>query len=127
MAKKGQYAKVMMDVDGTPTELMELREWSVSTSSEKVDTTAAGDDWEKHEVGLLSWEGEATCISVDTFWLAHLTDKITIDFFDDASDAEAKFTGTASLDVERSVSYDDVIETSISFTGSGPLTEPTAA
>lgn len=121
--QKGQYAKVTMDVSGTPVDVLKLREWSISTSSEKIDSTAAGDDWESHEIGLLSWEGEATCVDVDTFWFAMLTEKVTIAFYDKADDLTAKFTGTASIDVERSVPYDDLIETSISYTGSGALTE----
>jgi hypothetical protein len=119
--KKGQYAKVMMDVDGTPVQVMKLREWSISTESQKLDSTAAQQDWETHEIGFMSWEGEATCIDADTFWFAYLTDKVTIDFYDAADDLAPAFTGTASLDVERSVPHDNLIETSISFTGDGAL------
>jgi hypothetical protein len=118
---KGQYAKVTITVDATPVDVLKLREWSISTSSEKIDATAAGDKWEKHEIGLLSWEGEATCVDADTFWLAMLDEKVTIKFYDKADDVSPKFTGTASMDVERSVPYDDLIETSISFTGDGEL------
>lgn len=127
--KKGQFAKVNMQtgtdaVSGNPiyTEVLKLREWSISISSEKLDSTAASEEWESHEIGHLSWEGEATCIDADTFWFAKLKEKVQIQFFDAETDTNPQFTGTASLDVERSVPYDDLIETSISFTGSGELT-----
>jgi hypothetical protein len=127
--KKGQYAKVNIQTStdattGDPiyTEVLKLREWSVSISSEKIDSSAAGDDWENHEIGRLSWEGEATCVDVDTFWFAKLTEKVSIEFYDAATDVNPKFKGTASLDVERTTPHDDLIETSISFTGSGALT-----
>lgn len=119
--KTGQYAKVTMEVQGTPVELMKLREWSISIESNKIDTSAAQQDYETHEIGMLSWEGDATCIDADVFWFAYLTDKVVIDFYDKADDAYPAFRGTASLDVERSVSYDDVIETTVTFTGDGEL------
>lgn len=122
--KKGQYAKVMLDVGGTPTQVMELREWSISVSSEKIEASVAGDDWEKHEIGRFSWEGEGTCVSVDDFWLDHIGAKQTIEFYDDANDTNAAYSGTASIDFERSTPHDDLIETSLTFTGSGELTNP---
>jgi hypothetical protein len=124
--KSGQYAKVMLDIDGTPVELMKLREWEVSIESAKLDTTAAGQGWETHEVGHLKWEGSATCIDADTFYFAHLEDKIEIEFYDHEDDPLPVFVGTASLDIDRSVSYDDVIETELSFTGDGALEEGSA-
>jgi hypothetical protein len=124
-AKKGQFAKVMIDVGGTPTEVMKLREWSISVESEKIDTTAAGDEWSEHEIGVFSWEGEATCIDADPYWLDYITEKTQIDFYDDENDANPIYRGTASIDFERTAPYDDVIESTITFTGSGALTHPT--
>lgn len=119
--KTGQFAKVTMDVQGTKVELMKLREWSISVSSEKIDTSAAKQKYATHEIGMLSWEGDATCVDADTFWFAYLDKKIVIDFFDKEGDAKPAFRGTASIDVERSTPYDDLIETSVSFTGDGDL------
>ena len=124
MKKKGQYAKVLMTVGATPVEVMELREWSVSVSSEKIDANVAGEGWTDHLIGRFSWEGDATCISADQFWIENITEKLTIDFYDDLNDANPTFTGTASLDFEHSVTHDDVIENSLTFTGAGALTHP---
>jgi hypothetical protein len=121
MKKKGQYAKVELDVAGTPVTVMELREWSISGSTEKIDSTVAGTDWTEHEIGHGSWEGEATILDVDVFWVDHLFDKVTIKFFYDEADVDAAYEGSASLDFETSTPYDDMIETSLSFTGSGAL------
>jgi hypothetical protein len=122
--KTGQYAKVTVDVGGTPVDVMKLREWSISTESEKIDTTAAGQAWESHEIGMLSWEGEATCIDADPFWIDLITKKVDVEFFDKDTDTTAAFSGTVSIDAERSISYDDVIEQSLTFTGDGELIKP---
>src|SRR5690606_20781017 len=109
-------------VDAVPVTVMELREWSVSGSTEKVDSTVAGKAWTEHEIGHGSWEGEATVLDIDTFWVEHLFEKVTIKFYFNEDDANAAYEGTASLDFEVSTPYDDMIETSLSFTGSGALT-----
>jgi hypothetical protein len=126
MKKTGQYAKVDLTVGGTAVTVMELREWSVSGSTEKVDSTVAGTDWTEHEIGHGSWEGEATILDVDTFWVDHLFDKVTIKFYYDAADVDAAYEGTASLDFETSTPYDDMIESSLTFTGSGALAHVTS-
>lgn len=126
MKKKGQYAKVSVTVGGTPVDVLELREWSISASSEKIDANVAGDDWADHLIGRYSWEGEATCISGDQYWLDMLTAKVTINFFDNAADLQPAYSGTASIDFERGVPHDDIIETTLTFTGAGELTAPAA-
>lgn len=125
MKATGQYAKVDITVGGTPVTVMELREWSVSGSTEKVDSTVAGKQWTEHEIGHGSWEGEATVLDIDTFWVEHLFEKVTIKFYFNKDDVNAAYEGEASLDFEVSTPYDDMIETSLSFTGSGALTHTT--
>lgn len=127
MKATGQYAKIEITVDDVPVNVMELREWSVSGSTEKVDSTVAGVAWTEHEIGHGSWEGEATILDVDTFWVDHLFKKVTIRFFHNEDDAAPAYVGRASLDFEQSTPYDDMIETSISFTGDGALTKGTSA
>lgn len=121
MKLTGQYAKVKMTVGATVVDVMELREWSVSASTNKIDSTVAGVDWTSHEIGHGSWEGEATILDVDKYWVDHLFDKIDIEFYYKASDASPAYEGTASFDFETSTPYDDMIETSLSFTGDGAL------
>lgn len=123
--KKGQFAKVTMDVNGTPVDIMKLREWTVSIESDKLDSTAANQKWKTHEISFIGWEGEATCIDADLFWLSYLETKVTIDFYDAATDVDPTLRGTASLNVERTVSYDALIEQSISFSGDGELLDGT--
>ena len=122
MAKRtGQYARVTMGVEGTPVAIAELRDWSISVSTEKIDGNVAGVQWAEHLIGRHSWEGEATCISVDSFWLDLTTDYVEVEFYDHMDDAEPAYTGIASLDFERSVSHDDLIESSFTYTGNGEL------
>lgn len=121
MKATGQYAAVDLNINGTPVTIMELREWSVSGSTEKVDATVAGASWTSHEIGHGSWEGEATILDVDTFWVDHLFNKATVKFYFHEDDDTPAYEGTASLDFEVGTPYDDMIETSLSFTGDGAL------
>lgn len=126
MKMTGKNAMVEIEIDGTPVKVMELREWSVSVSTEKIDASAVGTEWSENLDGLKSWEGEATCISADQYWLEYLDKRPTISFYDHENQDEPTYVGRASIDFERSVGYDSVIESSLSFTGAGPLTSPNA-
>jgi len=126
MIMTGKMAKVSMDVKGRKVPLAELREWSISAETEKVDANVAGDGWARHLIGIASWEGDATVVDADPYWLDMMMEFVTVEFFDKADDEKPKYTGLASLDFERSTPYDDIIETSLTFTGSGPLTSPSA-
>lgn len=125
MKATGQYAKVELNVGGTAVTVMELREWSVSASTEKVDSTVAGKAWTEHVIGHGSWEGEATILDIDTYWVDHLFEMVTIKFFFHEDDVDAAYEGTASLDFEVGTPYDDMIETSLTFTGSDGLAHVT--
>ncbi len=120
----GQYAKMMIDVGGVNTQLGELREWSISAASNKVDGTVMGDAWEKHHIGTKNWESEATCVEVDRFWLDLMDSHVTIQYFDQEDDVNPSYEGEASIDWERSAPRDDLIESSLTFTGNGPLISP---
>jgi hypothetical protein len=126
MKASGQYAKVTLDVGGTPVNIMELREWTISGSSNKIDSSVAGQDWTSHLIGLKSWEADATCLDVDQYWVEHMDSLLTVDFFDEKDDTLAAYSGQVSLDFEKSAPYDDMIENSLTFTGSGELTTPKA-
>lgn len=120
-ARKGQYAKVSLKVGETAIDVAKLREWSVSVSSNKIDTSAAGQDWETHVVGMLNWSGSAEFIDADQYWLKNAADKFEIEFFDNKDDVDPVYVGTCSLDFDRTVPYDDVISTSVTLTGDGEL------
>lgn len=126
MAKKtGKFAKVEIDVDGTPVEIACLREWSISVSTASIDASCVGTEWTSSLPGLKSWEGEATTITVDEYWLNYIDQTPVISFYDDGEEqTEPSYQGPAKIDFERSASYDDVIESTLSFTGAGPLTSP---
>lgn len=124
-AKKGQFAKITLDIGGTSVDVIKLRNWSYSTSVEEIDTTASGDEWTTVEGGHKSWEGDAEVIDVDTFYLDHLGEKATIKFYMAEGDLTYE-EGTALITgVEKSAPYDDLIEQSISFVGDGALTKAT--
>lgn len=124
MKKTGKKARLDIDIDGTPVPVLFLREWSVSVSTEKIDASCVGTEWTDNIEGLKSWEGEATCIDADPHWLNYLDERPEISFYDDDEQELPIYRGRASIDFERGVSYDDVIESTLSFTGAGPLTHP---
>ncbi|WP_079516516.1 hypothetical protein [Rossellomorea marisflavi] len=125
MKASGQYAKIDITVDGTPVQVVELREWNISASTNKIDSTVAGKDWTEHEVGHGSWEGDATILDIDTYWVDHLFAKVNVKFYFNENDAAPAYEGSTSIDFETGTPYDDMIETSLTFTGDGPLTKGT--
>jgi hypothetical protein len=124
-AKKGQYAEVKLDVNGTPVTVMKLRTWSYSTEVEEIDSTAAGQEWTTVEGGHKSWEGEAEIIDVDTYYLEYLGEKAKIQFFHEAGDTTCEEGMALITGVEKTAPYDDLIEQSLSFKGDGPLEKKT--
>jgi predicted secreted protein len=123
--KKGQFAKVTLDIGGTAVDVLKLRNWSYSASVEELDATAAGNEWMEYLAGFKSWEGDAETIDVDTFYLQYLGETATIKFYEAEGDT-AYEEGTAFLTgIEKSAPYDDLIEQSISYRGSGALTRIT--
>lgn len=119
--QKGQFAKVVLDIDGTQVDVMKLRNWSYSSEVETIDATAASDEWARNEPGVKSWEGEAEVIDVDEYYLQYLGEKASIRFYQHEADTSYEEGVAIISGVEKSAPYDDLIEQSISFTGDGPL------
>lgn len=119
--KKGQFASVVADFDGTEVTVMKLRNWSYSASVEEIDATAAGNDWMDYVAGFKSWEGDAETIDVDTFYLQHLGEVATIKFYEAEGDLNYEEGQAFITGIEKSAPYDDLIEQSISFRGTGKL------
>ena len=120
--KKGQFASVVADFDGTEVTVMKLRNWSYSASVEEIDATAAGNDWMDYVAGFKSWEGDAETIDVDTFYLQYLGEVATIKFYEAEGDLNYEEGQAFLTGLEKSAPYDDLIEQSISFRGTGALT-----
>jgi hypothetical protein len=120
-SKKGQFAKVSLDIGGTAVDVIKLRNWSYSGSVEEVDATAAGSDWMEYLPGFKSWEGDAETIDVDTFYLQYLGETATIKFYEAEGDTAYEEGQAFITGIEKSAPYDDLIEQSISFRGTGAL------
>ncbi|TFI46708.1 hypothetical protein E4O93_16435 [Diaphorobacter sp. DS2] len=119
--KKGQYAKITLELDGVEVDVMHLRNWEYSASVEEVDATAAGSDWMEYLPSFKSWEGSAETIDVDTFYMEHLGEITTIKFYEHAEDSQYEEGQVFISGVDKSAAYDDLIEQSLSFRGTGPL------
>jgi hypothetical protein len=120
--KKGQFAKVSLDIGGTVVDVLKLRNWSYSASVEELDATAAGSEWMDYLAGFKSWEGEAETIDVDTFYLEHLGEVATIKFYEAEGDLNYEEGQAFITGIDKSAPYDDLIEQSLSFRGTGALT-----
>lgn len=119
--KKGQYAEVKLKVGETAVTVAKLRNWSISVSTNKIDDSAAGQDWETHIIGMANWTGSAEFIDADQYWLDNIFDIFDIEFYDSDKDPAPAYIGSGSLDFDREVPYDDLISTSIEITGNGEL------
>jgi hypothetical protein len=123
--KKGQFAKVTLDIGGTSVDVLKLRNWSYSASVEEIDATAAGNEWMDYVSGFKSWEGDAETIDVDTFYLQYLGEVATIKFYEAEGDLNYEEGQAFLTGLEKSAPYDDLIEQSISYRGTGALTRIT--
>lgn len=127
---------VSTDGGSTYTNIAMLTSWDVSQSAETLECAYMGSTWKEHHAGLLSWEGSCEANFTDTaaaaaFTPAHLAaNQVTIGqtidlyFYPDAADADFGWAGKAVVtSIDNSASLGDVQTVSISFTGTGALTQ----
>ena len=118
------------------TNVAMLTGWDVSQSAETLECAYMGTSWKEHHAGLLSWEGSAEANFTDTaaaggMTPAHLAaNQVTIGqtidlyFYPNVSDADFGWAGKAVVtSIDNSASLGDVQTVSLSFTGTGALTQ----
>ena len=116
---------------GTDT-LGELRSFSLETTGDTIETSNMGTTARTYKAGLTAWSGTASLFwdEMDTAQIALVAGaEITIKVYPEGATAGDKyFTGSAIVTAKSvSASFDGLVESSISFQGTGTLSLSTAA
>lgn len=134
----GQYPDVAsgvfaMAVSMTLTEVGNLvgdaRNFTVTVTTDTVDSTVIGDVWRSYEDGILGFEGSLDGLHIDNFWykqavstLSGLTPRVVLRMQLDPKNINSYYQGTVIFpSFELSGGYDALIERSVEFQGRGPL------
>ena len=113
--------------------MAEVRSWSVDQTSDTNDDTVMGDSWRTHKASLKSWTGSADVLFDDTDTAGQvacvLGATITVSFMMEGnSTGDHRLYGSATITNKTvNASYDGLVESSITFQGTGALTEGTAS
>lgn len=109
----------------------EITKWTLNESVPTADSTAMGDSWQTHEIGIPSWSGslEGHYDPGDTNGQVALGagDSVTLKFYHDGdASGKAYRTGTATV-TGRVINSDmgDTNKISFEFTGNGALSDAT--
>lgn len=112
--------------------LGELRSYSLETTGDTIEDTTMGDSARTYKTGLTSWTGTASLYmdETDTAQIAlTVGSEITVAFYFEGNQTGDKYyTGTAIVTGKSvSGSFDGLVESEISFQGTGTLSLSTAA
>lgn len=111
--------------------LAEITSWSISETADTLEDTSMGDSARTYLSSLTSWDGSA-----DVFWdetdttgqgAATVGATLTLNVYPEGdTTGDTYYTGTAIVTgVSRTASFDGMITASITFRGTGALTETT--
>lgn len=113
--------------------IAEVRSWSVEQTSDTNEDTVMGDSWRTHKPSLKSWTGSADVLFDDTDTNGQtacaLGAVITVSFqMEGNQSGDHRLFGSAIVTGKSlSTSYDGLVEASITFQGTGTLTEGTVS
>lgn len=105
------------------------RNFSLTVSSDSVDSTVIGESWKSFEDGLAGFEGTLAGLIVDTFWykravatLSGLIPRNVLRMQIEPKHSDTYYQGTVIFpSFELSGGFDSVIEYNVPFQGRGPL------
>jgi predicted secreted protein len=113
--------------------IAEVRTWSINQTADTIEDTTMGDSARTYQSSLNTWDG-----SVDVFWdetdttgqgACTIGTSITLNVYPEgAATGDTYFSGTALVTgISRTASFDGMIESSITFKGTGALSISTAS
>ena len=110
----------------------ELRSYSLETTADTIEDSSMGDSARTYKTGLTSFTGTASVYmdEADTAQIAlTVGSSITLSFyFEGATAGDKYYTGTALVTGKSvSASFDGLVESEISFQGTGTLSLSTAS
>lgn len=108
----------------------EVRSWSLDVAADVVDDTVMGDTWKTNKATHKSWSGSLSALwDPDDTGQGDLDEgaSVTMALLPEGSTTgDVSYSGTAIITgVNRTASYDGLVEVSISFVGNGALTTGT--
>lgn len=133
----GKEGKITVKASGgTATNVASLRSWTLNETSEVIDATVmnpAGVTYRTNVASFRAWEGSASllwddaadagqalCVPGDTVEL--------VVYPEGASTGDTTYTGNAIITaVNKTASYDGLVEMEVTFSGTGALTTGTAS
>ena len=113
--------------------IAEIRTWSINQTADTIEDTTMGDSARTYQSSLNTWDG-----SVDVFWdetdttgqgACTIGTSITLNVYPEgATSGDTYFSGTAIVTgITRTASFDGMIESSLTFKGTGALSISTAS
>jgi predicted secreted protein len=133
----GKDGKITVKASGgSATNVASLRSWTLNTTSEVIDATVmnpAGVTYRTNVASFKAWEGSASllwddaadagqalCVAGDTLEL--------VVYPEGADTGDTTYTGNAIITaVNKTSSYDGLVEMEVTFSGTGALTTGTAS
>ncbi len=113
-----------LSVDGGSTNVAQLTAWTITQNAETIEASYMGADWKCIKPGMSSWEGTAEAIFDTTETYPVIGTPVDLVAYEIAG--TTTYNGTAIItSVETAVGVEDMITTSLSFTGDGALTTAT--
>ena len=113
--------------------IAEVRGWSVEQTGDTNEDTVMGDSWRTHKPSLKSWSGSADVLFDDTDTNGQtacvLGTVVTVSFqMEGNASTDHRLTGSAIVTGKSiTTTYDGLVEASITFQGTGALTENTVS
>jgi len=117
---------------GTNT-LAEVRSWTLTNTADTIEDTTMGDSWRTYKSVLSAFTGSVVCYwdETDTNGQNALTSgsTVTLNLYPEGNQTGDKYySGSAIVtSIERTASFDGMVEATFSFQGTGTLTTSTAA
>jgi hypothetical protein len=114
-------------------EVAEVRDFSLETSSEVVNTTKMGDTWMTNKATQKSWSATITCYydSTDTNGQLDIDegDDIRVNLYPEGKTSTKKYYygNVIVTGITRSASFDGLVEITFTGTGNGELYEAASA
>ena len=122
---KGSLGKVF--AGPTPTQVAEVKTWSLSESADEVDTSIIGTGNKRIEAGAIKASGQLSCWwdPADAgFNLLVIGQSVDIDLYPSGDTSGATYYSLTAtiLNIERNGGADGRVEASVSFGGNGGVT-----
>jgi len=117
---------------GTNT-LAEVRSWTLTNTADTIEDTTMGDSWRSFKSVLSAFTGSVVCYwdETDTNGQNALTSgsTVTLNLYPEgASTGDKYYSGSVIVtSIERTASFDGMVEATFSFQGTGTLSTSTAA